>query len=147
MSPNWKYFIPGYLWALPHTLVGLVLMLWYRPESWHLRDGCLEAISSRDLIGGPWVGAQTHGWIVFYRDQDMYLRKSLRIHERCHVAQGLVGGPLYMLAYGIHFLWLWKVKGLEWKAAYRNIVFEAQAYRIEGEYIEGNRPGAWGDSL
>jgi hypothetical protein len=136
----------GYVWALPHTIVGFVLMLWYIPHRVEWRDGCLECIISRDqLIGGKWVGAQTHGWIIFYRDAEQQARGDLSVHERVHVKQGWIGGPLYIIAYGVHFLWNWQAKRMHWQDAYRNIWFEKAAYKEQAEYKDSKaKPAYWG---
>lgn len=146
MSKLWKFCFPGYVWSLPNSLIGLVLLAtWYWPRSIAWRDGCLEVVTRRTLIGGPWVGAQTYGWVIFYRDSNMQSRGDLAVHERVHVAQAMVGGVFFLLAYGLHFLWLWAIGGVQWKEAYYRVWAEVQAYRIDDEYGQGKRPGAWGD--
>jgi len=125
----------GYLWALPHSLVGILFLLYYRPESVKWRDGCLEGVGVDNLLGGPWVGAQTYGWVVYYRDDMQFRRGDLRVHERVHVTQSLIGGVFFPLAYGLHFLWLWGF-GLRqsWRDAYYKIYFESVAYAKDANY-------------
>jgi hypothetical protein len=141
------YFFPCYLWTLPHTIVGLLLAILYRPTSWRWRDGCLEAISTH-ILGRP--GAQTHGAVIFFASEAHRDRADLRVHERVHVLQGFLGGPIYVLAYVFHFAWLFAFAPKEpaeeprWKRAYRRIYFERIAYRIQAEYQAGKRPNAWG---
>jgi hypothetical protein len=142
-----KWFAPLYLWALPHTLLGLLLCLYYRPHSWRWNQGCLECIPRTTLIGGKRVGAQTWGWLIFYRDEEMMARDPLRVHERVHVVQALIGGPLFPIAYGLHFLWLWALWGNEWEISYRRVWAEVIAYQIEAEFERGERPGAWGEII
>jgi len=142
MRYHWYYF-PGYLWALPATIVGLLLVLIYRPKVWRWSDGCLEAITNKPMIGKP--AAQTHGWLIYYRDDVVRSNPGLRVHERIHVLQGFVGGPLFMLAYVLHFLWLFAMTGFgDWKTAYMRIWAERQAFRAQREFNSGLRPGAWG---
>lgn len=50
----------------------------------------------------------------------------LVLHERRHVAQQALLGPLFLLAYGLAFLVLWPISG-GWYAAYRAIPFERDA--------------------
>jgi hypothetical protein len=132
----------GYLWAMPGTLVGLLLALPYGARNWRWSDGCLEAIPKR-IIGSP--GAQTWGWLIYYKDASYRESASLRVHERVHVTQGLWGGPLFMIAYAAHFMYLWAREGFgDWRPAYRKIWAEKTAYRTQDEYREGKRPGQWG---
>lgn len=133
MSPRWKWFLPGYVLALPHLLVGLMLALIYRCHSWRFTSGCFEAIAGTlpdgrtRIWGRPW--AQTHGWLIIYDNEEHRARVSLRVHERCHVVQGFLGGPLYMIAYSVCFLVLFATqKFQDWKKAYRANPFEAMAY-------------------
>lgn len=143
MSPRWRYFLPGYLWALPHTLVGLALAIVYRAHSWWWHQGVLVAIGGKRPDGSTRIwgnpGAQTHGWLLFAASEDEFARRDLRVHEFVHVVQGFVGGPLYMLAYGACFLWAWMVRGFgPWHEAYAANPFERMAYRI------GDGADGWG---
>lgn len=128
-----------------HTLVGLVLAIPYGAHSWRWSSGCLEAETKR-MLGHPW--AQTHGLVIFYANGEARKLAAIRVHERVHVVQGFAG-PLFMLAYGLCFLWGLirppaKFEGLpRWYAAYRSIWFERQAYRIQDQFSEGKRPDAW----
>ena len=142
MSPRWRYFIPGYLWALPHTLLGLLLAPFYGIKSVRWSQGCLEfVVSALDE-----AGAQTHGWIIFYRSAQIRGNTNVRIHERVHVVQGFIGGPFYILAYIMNFFWglitppdkLYQHEP-RWARAYRKIWFERQAFRIEAA-----NPKGWG---
>ena len=139
----------GYLWSLPQLVVlGLPLALIYRAHSWTWSDGCLEAIGGDRMWGRP--GAQTHGFLIFYRDERQRGRARLRVHERVHVLQAMIGGPLYTLSYGLHWLWLFAVafdgddERPRWQRAYYRVWAERQAYRIDREFDAGERPGAWG---
>jgi hypothetical protein len=125
-----RYFRPlGYAWALPHTILGLVLALWYWPSHWRWSEGALEAVSSKPLLGGRWVAGQTWGWLIFYRDLEQWVEPGIRVHERVHVTQALVGGPLYPVAYVLHWLILWPRYG--WKEAYLKIWAEKAAYKAQ----------------
>lgn len=128
-------------------LLGLPLALVYRAHSWRWSDGCLEAIAGAQMIGRP--GAQTHGWLIFYAGERQRRHAPLRVHERVHVLQAFVGGPLYTLSYGLHWLWLFARGGGEgtqprWQWAYRRVWAEQQAYRVQRQYVDGARPEAWG---
>lgn len=126
----------GYLWSLPLVLVGLLLALLYRPTSWRWSEGCLEAIVAGDrMIGKP--GAQTHGWVIYYRDELARQSARLRRHERVHVRDGLLGGVFYGLAYAFTFAW-WFVfvpavplGWPRWKRAYYRNWFEQRARLAE----------------
>jgi hypothetical protein len=144
MRFSW-WFLPGYLWSLPGTVLGLILAVWYWPRQWRISEGCIEAVAGDRIFGKP--GAQTHGWLIYYRDEKARDRQGLRVHERVHVVQGFVGGVFYMLAYGLHFLWNFaKNRFRDWDSAYRAIWAEKQAYRIQAEFNQGKRPDAWGSN-
>ena len=123
----------GYLWALPHTLLGALLLLtWYLPKTLRWRDGALEVVVRRRyLIGGKWVGGQTWGWIIFFRDVDQQKRRGLQHHERVHVKQALIGGPYYAFAWLFWFVTNWATNGFNVRKAYYDIPFEEWA---RGEY-------------
>jgi hypothetical protein len=133
----------GYLWATPGTLIGLLLSIPYGAHRWRWFDGCLEATTMR-MIGDP--AAQTHGWLIFYASNDYRRNKGLRVHERVHVTQALWGGPLYLIAYALHFLWRW-ADLRNWRAAYWGVWAECQAYEIQYDYLDGKHPGQWGEKL
>lgn len=143
MSRLWRWFLLGYVLALPHTLVGFVLAAVYRCHSFAWRDGVLEATAAGTIIGRP--GAQTHGWLVIYADATQRARRDLRVHENCHVVQGFLGGPLYVLAYGLTFAWFYVVGGFgDWRAAYHRIPFERQAYARQAAYVAAPSARTWG---
>jgi len=131
-----RYYIPLYLWALPATLVGLLLAIAYRAHSFRWSQGCLEAVSSHIFFHPT---AQTHGFLIFYESEAARNVIPMRVHERIHVIQGFVGGPFFMLAYALDFFQGFVRRGFKnWQGAYRQIVFERQAYRLQGT------EGAWG---
>jgi hypothetical protein len=147
MHRSWWEKSFGYIWALPLTVVGLLMAIIYLPRkaSWH--DGCLE-MQPRWMIGNP--DAQTLGWIVYYRNDKMRANKGLRVHERVHVRQGMRGGVFFGLAYGASWLWYlifpkenahYKPR---WFAAYMSIWAEVTAYRIQWEFHQGKHKNAWG---
>jgi hypothetical protein len=122
-----------YLWALPNTAIGLVLLCTlYFPERILWVDGALEVVPlRRRLIGGPWVGGQTFGWVIFYRDIWAQMDVELARHERVHVRDGLIGGPFFLVAYVALFAWEWGKRGFRpsrWQEAYRANWFERRAY-------------------
>jgi len=106
MSPYWKYFLPGYVLALPNTLLGLVLGLIYRAHSWKWSNGCLETIGGTNTKGETRIfgkpGAQTHGWLIFYDTEHSREDWRLRTHERVHVVQAFL---IQLLSIPILFVW------------------------------------------
>lgn len=142
----WYYFL--YPLALFHTLLGLIVALVYSPTNWRWSDGCIEAIAEDRIWGKP--GAQTWGFLIYYRNEEAREHERLRVHERVHVMQGIAGSVFFMAAYGLHWLWcfIFPPDGFEyqprWYRAYRGVWAEKQAYRIDGEFARGERPGAWG---
>jgi hypothetical protein len=144
MNPKWKWFLPGYLFALPHTLIGLILtLIWYRPRAWRFADGVLECTAGRTKNGRTRIwgrpGAQTHGFLVVYASGASRRFLPLRRHERAHIVQGFLGGPLYVILYGLTFAWNY-LRLREWRAAYLAIPFEKYARSIE-------RNKGWGDRV
>lgn len=140
---RWRWFLPGYLWALPLTLIGFVLAIVYRAHSFRWHEGVLVAIGgthpdgSTRIWGGP--GAQTHGWLVFAASEKQWARKDLRVHEFTHVKQAFVGGLLYGIAYVSLYFVIWASKGFgPWHDAYRANPFEDQTYHAGTV--------GWGDS-
>lgn len=136
MNPRWRYFLPGYLMNLPMTAFGILLCIFaYNARHWRWSRGCIECIGGDRIIGKP--GAQTWGFLIVYKDEYQRSRVDLRVHERVHVVQGMIGGPIYALTYGLSFLWFWVASGFgPWKAAYHKIPYEIQAYRI-GDLAKG----------
>jgi hypothetical protein len=97
----------GYLWALPVTLVGLLLALLTALSGGSVRtgDGVLEVhggIARRLLRGGA---ALTLGHVIVARDADCLARS--RPHELSHVRQFEVWGPLLLPMYWLIGAWLW----------------------------------------
>lgn len=110
-------------------------MLYYWPKSIEWKDGCLEVVSKRTLAGGKWVGAQTWGWVIFYRDERMKASGRLNVHERVHVSQGFKWGPLFPFMYAGHWLWNWGFGlRMSWIDAYYEVWAEVEAYDYEDEY-------------
>ncbi|TMA45684.1 MAG: hypothetical protein E6J82_01465 [Deltaproteobacteria bacterium] len=103
----------GYLWAAPTTVACLALFLlpmWalrqMRPDRW--RDGAWEwlvvpgsGFERRWAHGSGWCGVTLGCCILFASEADA-LR--LAVHERRHVVQNLILGPLFMPLYVL--LWL-----------------------------------------
>lgn len=129
MSKLWRWFLPGYLLALPATLVGLLLCIYYRPTGWTFRQGVLTCQAPRErVIGRP--GAQTWGWLIVYTMDKP--SAGLRAHEYTHVVQGFIGGPLFLLAYGLCFAVQWPMMGFgDWRPAYEANPFERHAQRVQ----------------
>ena len=138
MSRRWKWFLPGYILALPGTLIGLLLLPLYGVQGIYLSDGCIEVETRRAMLGGKFVAAQTWGNLIYYRGA---FRDSarLRVHERVHVWQAMVfTWPLQARAYVGHYV-INLATGLDHYEAYRGIIHEKQAYRLE------NKEGVWGN--
>lgn len=148
MREFWKWYLPGYILCLPGTLIGVLLALaYYHPKEIKFRDGCIECISRRTIIGGKWVGAQTWGHVIFYRDARMQSWDELSVHERTHVVQAMVlSYPLYALLYGLHYVLLYGFGGLSWKAAYREVWAERHAYSVQEKFsYDLLKFKVWGD--
>lgn len=144
MSPRWRWFLIGYVWALPVTLIGLALAAFYRCGSYRWIGGVLTCVSPRPMWGKP--AGQTLGWISMYSDETERGRDYMRVHEYVHVWQTFVLGPLWLVLYGLFFVAEYVVMGGgDWKPAYRKNPFEAQAYAREDAFIADKRP-RWGSA-
>lgn len=145
----------GYVWASINTLLGLLLAVVYRARSFRWHAGCLEAVAGtfrRDgypvtrIWGRP--RAQTWGWLIVYASEADRDKAWLRVHERVHVRHAFWLGPLFLLAYGLHFVWefIWTshCDPSRWDEAYREVWSERIAYREQDEFRRGLRPNAWG---
>jgi hypothetical protein len=127
--------VPGlslirYVWALPNTLIGLLLVpaALFRRGRVQVVDGVLEA-------HGPFIAAIlrycvpipggaaaiTFGHVVLARDSRSL--DATRAHERVHVRQCEIWGPLFIPAYLIAGLWALMI-GTD---AYTGNYFERQA--------------------
>ena len=128
-----------YIWALPGTVLGLLLCIIYLPRRVRWFDGCLE-IQPRWMITG--AVAQTFGWLIFFaRGREQVV--STRVHERVHVQQAFRWGPLFYPLYVGHYMYLWvKYRFVYWKA-YTSIWAEKEAYSFAAKYPTN----AWGTKL
>lgn len=128
------------------TLIGLILCVYYWPRSFRFNAGCIEILpkKGRSLIGGEWIAAQTFGFFIAYNDGKARGAGRIRVHERVHVWQSLMWGPLFPLMYGGHWVYLWIKAGFKgWQKAYYSIWAEKTAYRVDKEWSQGKRGDAW----
>ncbi|HEX7069752.1 MAG TPA: hypothetical protein VF190_03055 [Rhodothermales bacterium] len=123
-----------YVWALPNTLVGLIVALLALLAGGRTRrkSGVLEVQGGAPawllrhmvpLRGG--AAAITLGHVIIARDERELERT--RAHERVHVRQAECWGPLFIPAYVVASL----IAVLRGGNAYRDNVFEVEAR--EGE--------------
>lgn len=96
MNRHWRWYLPGYVFVLPMTLIGIVIgLVFYKARRWYFHDGVLGAVAgtARDgstlIWGKPW--AQTLGWVVFYDSEPARDLVELRVHEYTHVTQAFLG--------------------------------------------------------
>jgi hypothetical protein len=135
--------ILGTVMALPHTALGWLLMLipWWRgtwfpyaPRDVRLHNWTVHVIAGRLIpkgMGDRFVtGAQTHGSIIFFRDERAWNRESLVRHEERHTRQEWLFGPLYVVLYIVCFL-VNLVRLRDATAAYEAIPFEKDARKHE----------------
>lgn len=129
-----------YLWALPNSLVGLLVLTVGRigGAQANLNGGVLEVHGpgiQRLLAAIPVrfrVLAITLGHVVLGCDQDSLERT--RTHERAHVEQCQRWGPLFIPAYLLASLFAWARGG----DAYRDNAFERQARAAERQTSRGS---------
>lgn len=122
-----------YLWAGPGSMVGVLLaMLTWRRAHVAIVDGVLEVHSPglawalahlTPLCGG--AAAITFGHVVLARDQAAL--DDTRAHERVHVRQYEVWGPLFIPAYVASSIWAWLRGG----DPYLDNIFEREAFLKE----------------
>lgn len=173
MNKVWRILLtPLYPLLIINAFVAYVYaVLWCRAVSWKLISGTLTFIpgEGRTMVGNP--GGQGWSWIVGYASEADRDIDNLRCHENVHVWQELMfalggfvvgvclalfgawgwavlaafsGGPIWAVTYGITFLINFARTGFaDFWAAYRAIPFERHAYRVQDEFVEGKRPGAW----
>ena len=126
------------LWALPVTLLGLIVVLMTRSSGGEVRrvDGVLEAAGgwpARMLqrgfpFSGP-VAAITLGHVVVGLSKEAL--DATRIHERVHVRQFERWGVLFLLLYPLAGLHAWLRGG----CPYRDNVFEQEARLAESALV------------
>lgn len=97
MSRLWRWAWPGYLFALPVTVIGFVIAtVFYRARDWQWCDGVLTCVAGRlengvtRIWGRP--NAQTLGWLQIYDTAEYRNYPDLRVHENVHVVQVFAGG-------------------------------------------------------
>lgn len=135
-----------YVWAAPATAVGLgVLAATARGARIRLVDGVIEAhgpaiawtLQHATLLPGG-AAAITLGHVVLARDASSL--DATRAHERVHVQQYEVWGPLFLPAYVLASVWV----GLRGRHFYFDNPFERQAIAgasCPGEAVPGDCPG------
>ena len=125
-----------YAWAFPNTLVGALLV----PATLAPGSG-LQSVDGVLEIHGPvidWIlchlvpirggaAAITFGHIVAGRDPETL--EMTRAHERVHVRQCELWGPLFIPAYLLAGAWSW----LRGHGAYQGNYFERQAWMLEAK--------------
>lgn len=122
----------GHLWAAPLTLAGLAVGIVCGGRIARFHRGAIDLVAP---ARGPLafffhrfgVHAFTWGAAIVYRDDRLLGDLRLCLHERVHVKQCLVLGPLMVIAYPLASLW----QTLRGGRAYRDNWFERQARRGE----------------
>lgn len=92
---NWAIFLALWLWQLPQNLLGLLLLLYYRPEgSYDYRDVRLHY--STRMHGGISLGRH-----IIVSDRYRAYNGNTEKHEYGHTRQSRMLGPLYLIVIGI----------------------------------------------
>ncbi len=122
----------GHLWALPVTLLGLLIALPFARLHSVDAEGLLHFVARPERWLGRYLRrsnilAFTLGATVTYADAGGLQQPTLVRHERAHVVQTLVLGPLFLPLYGLASLWQF-VRGGH---PYFDNVFERQAHAAE----------------
>ena len=146
MRTRWSLI--RYIWAAPTTAIGLLLVV---GGLWRVRarvvDGVVEAhgpalawLLSHLTLMPEGAAAMTLGHVVIARDR--HSLESTRAHERVHVRQCEVWGPLFVPAYLAASLWAL----LGGRDAYFDNWFEVQAFQASSRTQTGVRPVTGGAS-
>ena len=113
-------------WNGGNSLIGLLGALGGR-GTWNQEDQMLE-VAGGWLVGilsrRRWASAITFGDVVLYEGSTLI--PVLHAHERVHVKQYRVWGPLFLPAYLLEAAWQWLRTG----DGYRSNRFEVAAYRV-----------------
>jgi hypothetical protein len=141
-------YLLGYLWSALTVLPGLLLLalakatgcvgytFWSGPAFVvNLRGRFATWMATPNEVGNYWYG-HTVGFVVFLypRREDCsndVFRQHIE-HERRHVAQQLVFGPLHPLVYALSFLW-GLIRYQDAYEGYRRCIWERDARKAAGE--------------
>lgn len=120
------------LWALPNSLIGLLLGLLLLPLGARLRvvDGVLEIAALPRAPRRRWPFAAITFGHVIVGTHALELNR-LRAHERVHVRQCERWGPLFLPAYLLAGAW----QGLRGRRPYWDNPFEVEARQGETPVI------------
>jgi hypothetical protein len=135
------------LWALPTTLVGLVLagaaLFGGRAR---VRAGTVEVwggwLAGLLRVWPPGAAAMALGHVILAMTEEDLERHG--VHERVHVQQCERWGPLFLPAYGVASLWAW-ARGRD---PYRGNAFEREAFAADEARLAAgprSRDGAGGN--
>lgn len=157
------------LWCRAHSwkIVSGTLTFVAEPKGRNL--GHAGGSEGSRLAGNP--GGQGWSWIVGYASEWHREQADLRAHENTHVWQELMAAligasaavvlaslglwgwaivaafaaaPLWAISYIAFFLVNYARTGWSsWSVAYEAIPYERHAYRVQEEFLAGERPNAW----
>ncbi len=132
----------GHLWAAPLTVAGLVVAGLGGGRPVRIHDGAIDVVAPRSgplalFFRAAGVNAYTWGATIVYRDRTLLGEPPLLAHERAHVRQCLLLGPLVIAAYPAASLW----QLLRGGRAYRDNWFERDARRAEATQVAGQGGG------
>lgn len=121
----------GWLWSLPNTLIGILLLVGYWPTAVWWDRGVL-CFNVKRVIGYSTTAAQTWGQTVMYVDRygggvRRHPRHPLVRHERKHCEQGRRWGVFFLIAYPVASL----MAMLRGGHGYYDNAFEIEARKAE----------------
>lgn len=105
-----------YIWQLPQNLLGLILIMFYRPKHKHTMDNGIEIHYSSTMLGGISLGKYAIVNANHYRKdiKDSLKRDTVRHEAIGHTKQSRIFGPLYLIIIGL--------PSITWAGMYGTIV-------------------------
>ncbi len=126
------------VWSLPVGVVGVVGAFLFALLGWgslQVTQGTLHVIGrgplARWLHGHGWA-AFTLGWTIWFWGEENADNQSIVEHERAHVRQYLLLGPVMLMAYPLAGLWA-LLRGGHF---YRDNAFERSARKVSRRWSD-----------
>lgn len=92
-----------YIWQLPQNILGLLLIVIYKPSRKHVLDNGVEIHYSSKMLGGISLGKYAIVHTIHYRQvlEESIKRDTVRHEAIGHTKQSRMFGPLYLPIIGL----------------------------------------------